>query len=210
MIQKRYKQTEALAQAQGLKALIESQEVVLAKIDLPEVTINGVIHDQTLVVRNVNVAIAVNYIKISPERVLINQETQKELKGMNLYVPDWTITDENLSSHIGEDGQRIMYEMEYYDDETDEVVTEQVVIQDVLAEDGNPILDENGIPTTEDVVKELEPLADEAFMMPTIPYLMFFTKQIVLPELLETFSHQYVDDNADVWQVIGNPTMQRP
>lgn len=210
MIQKRYKQTEALAQAQGLKALIESQEVVLAKIELPEITINGVIHDQILKVRNVNVAIAVDFIKISPERVLINQETQKELKGMNLYVPDWTITDENLSSHIGEDGQRIMYEMEYYDDETGEVITEQVVIQDILDEEGNPILDENGLPTTEDVVEELEPLADEAFMMPTIPYLMLFVGQMLLPDLILTFSHQYVDDNVDVWTVISNPTLERP
>lgn len=209
MIQKRYKQTEALSQAQGLKTLIESQEVVLAKIDLPEITINGVVHDQILKVRNVNVAIAVDFIKISPERVLINQETQKELKGMNLYVPDWTITDENLSSHIGEDGQRIMYEMEYYDDETDEVVTEQVVIQDVLDEEGNPILDENGMPTTADVVEELEPLADEAFMMPTIPYLMLFIGQMLLPDLILTFSHQYVDDNVDVWNVIDNPTLAR-
>lgn len=210
MIQKRYKQTEALAQAQGLKALIESQEVVLAKIELPEITINGVIHDQILKVRNVNVAIAVDFIKISPERVLINQETQKELKGMNLYVPDWTITDENISSHIGEDGQRIMYEMEYYDDETGEVITEQVVIQDILDEEGNPILDENGLPTTEDVVEELEPLADEAFMMPTIPYLMLFVGQMLLPDLILTFSHQYVDDNVDVWTVISNPTLERP
>lgn len=210
MIQKRYKQTEALAQAEQLKAFIESQEVVLAKIELPEITINGVIHDQILKVRNVNVAIAVDFIKISPERVLINQETQKELKGMNLYVPDWTITDENISSHIGEDGQRIMYEMEYYDDETGEVITEQVVIQDILDEEGNPILDENGLPTTEDVVEELEPLADEAFMMPTIPYLMLFVGQMLLPDLILTFSHQYVDDNVDVWTVISNPTLERP
>ena len=168
------------------------------------------IHDQILKVRNVNVAIAVDFIKISPERVLINQETQKELKGMNLYVPDWTITDENLSSHIGEDGQRIMYEMEYYDDETGEVITEQVVIQDILDEEGNPILDENGLPTTEDVVEELEPLADEAFMMPTIPYLMLFVGQMLLPDLILTFSHQYVDDNVDVWTVISNPTLERP
>ena len=210
MIQKRYKQTEALAQAEQLKAFIESQEVVLAKIELPDITINGVVHDQILKVRNVNVAIAVDFIKISPERVLINQETQKELKGMNLYVPDWTITDENLSSHIGEDGQRIMYEMEYYDDETGEVITEQVVIQDILDEEGNPILDENGLPTTEDVVEELEPLADEAFMMPTIPYLMLFVGQMLLPDLILTFSHQYVDDNVDVWTVISNPTLERP
>lgn len=186
MIQKRYKQTEALAQAQGLKALIESQEVVLAKIELPDVTINGVVHDQVLIVRNVNVAISVNYIKISPERVLINQETNKQAKGLNLFVPDWTITSDNLSSHIGEDGQRIYYEMEYYDDETDEVVTE----------------DEEG--------EALEPLEDEVFTMPTIPYLMFFTKQVVLPDLLQMFSGQYVNDNTEAWNVIDNPTLERP
>lgn len=210
MIQKRYKQTEALAQAQGLKALIESQEVVLAKIELPDVTINGVVHDQVLIVRNVNVAIASKYIKISPERVLINQETNKQAKGLNLFVPDWTITSDNLSSHIGEDGQRIYYEMEYYDDETDEVVTEQTVTNYILDEDGNQVLDENGIPTTEDVVEDLEPLEDEAFMMPTIPYLMFFTKQVVLPDLLQMFSGQYVNDNTEVWNVIDNPTLARP
>lgn len=186
MIQKRYKQTEALVQAQGLKALIESQEVVLAVIDtLPTITINGVVHNQILKVRNVNVAVSVNYIKITPERVLNNQETGKELKGMSLYVPDWTITDENVSSHIGADGQRIMYEMEYFDSESDQVVTE----------------DEDGV-----ALANLEP---EAFLMPTIPYLMFFAKQIVLPELIETFSHQFVADNIDVWAVIDNPTLAR-
>lgn len=186
MIQKRFKQTESLAQAQVLKALIESQEVILAKIDLPDITINGVEHSQTLLVRNLNVAISVNYIKISPERFLTDKVTDKEVKGLNLYVPDWTITSDNLSSHIGADGQRIMYAMEYFNDETEEVVTED--------EEGNAL-------------PILEP---EAFLMPTIPYLMFFAKQIVLPELLQTFSHQFVADNIDVWTVIDNPTLARP
>ncbi|WP_396179816.1 hypothetical protein [Flavobacterium sp.] len=181
MIQKRYKQTAQLAQAQALKAMIESQEVVLAEIELPEIT-DMPNHRQVLRVKDVNVATSVNYVKLTPKRILIHKETGKELK-IDLHVPDWTITNENVSSHIDEFGQRLFYEMEYFDAQTGEVVE-------------NP----EGLPA----------LQPEAFMMPTIPYLMFFTKQIVLPDLIAMFSAQFVSDNLDIWNSLDSSSMARP
>jgi hypothetical protein len=62
------------------------------------------------------------------------------------------------------------------------------------------VLDENGeVVSTEENVEQLEILEDKAFMMPTIPYLMFFAKQLPLPNLIATFSEQFVDDNIGLW-----------
>lgn len=193
MIQKRYKQTEKLAQAQAIKAMLETLPVILAEIDLPEIP-SMPNHNQILRVRNINVAISVDYIKISPERLLIDKTSGEELGHLNLQVPLWEITASNMSSHVNEQGEREYYEMEWFESETDEVVTTQMV-EVGLDEDGNPIFEE----------QPLETPADEVFLMPSIPYLMMFAKQIVLPDLIETFSHQFVDDNREVWTRLKEP-----
>jgi hypothetical protein len=176
MIQKRYKQTEALLQAEGLKNLIESQEVVLAELPLPEIT-DMPNYNQVLRIKDVNVATSVDFVKLTPKRILIHKITGKELK-LDLFVPDWTITKNNVSSYINENGERVMFEMEYYDDELEEVVT------------------------PEDL-PELEP---EVFLLPTIPYLMFFTKAVVLPDLIQLFSAQFIQDNIEIWSELENGT----
>lgn len=193
MIQKRYKNTPALQQAIALKEELETLPVTLAEIKLPEIQ-SMPNHNQVLRVRNINVAVSVDYIKISPERLLIDKTSGEELDHLNLHVPLWEITQSSVSSHVNENGEREFYEMEWFDDETGEVVTSETISG--IGEDGEVFTEE----------KELETLVDEAFMMPSIPYLMFFTQQIKLPILIEMFSHQFVSDNMEVWTRLKEPT----
>lgn len=192
MIQKRYKPTAKLAEAQAIKAMLETLPVILAEIELPEIP-SMPNHRQILRVRNINVAVSVDYIKISPERLLIDKESGEELDHLNLHVPLWEITASNMSSHVNEQGEREYYEMEWFESETDEVVTTQTVI--TYDSEGEEISEE----------QPLEPLEDEVFLMPSIPYLMKFTKQVVLPDLIEMFSAQFVSDNWDVWSHVDKP-----
>ena len=70
--------------------------------------------------------------------------------------------------------------------------TEVVTTQNIevgMDEEGNPILEE----------QPLEELIDEVFLISSIPYLMFFTKQVKLPNLIQVFSSQFVNDNINVW-----------
>lgn len=186
MIQKRYKQTEKLAQAQGLKQMLETLPVILAEIPLPEIPAMPN-HNQVLRVRDINVAICADYVGLTPRRILIDKESGEEID-LNLFVPKWEITGSSVSSHVNAEGEREYYEMEWFDDETGEVVTTKIV---------SGLGEEYGEVFTEE--QPLEPLADEVFLMPSIPYLMFFTQQIKLPILIQMFSAQFVTDNQDVW-----------
>lgn len=195
MIQKRYKPTAKLAEAQAIRLMLETLPVILAEIELPEIP-SMPNHRQILRVRNINVAISVDYFKISPERLLIDKTSGEELDHLNLHVPLWEITQSSVSSHVNAQGEREYYEMEWFESDTDEVVTTQMV-EVGLDEDGNPIFEE----------QPLETPANEVYLMPSIKYLMMFAKQIVLPDLIETFSHQFVDDNMDVWTRLKEPTV---
>lgn len=186
MIKKRYKPTAKLAQAQAIKAMLETLPVILAEIPLPDLE-KSPEDKQILRVRNINVAISVDYIKISPERILIDKVTGEETD-LKLFVPSWEITKSSVSSHVNEEGEREYYEMEWFDDETDEAVTTQSV-EVGLDEEGNPIVEE----------QNLEPLEDEVFLMPSIPYLMMFASRMLLPDLIQKFSNQFVNDNMEVW-----------
>lgn len=174
MIQKRYKQTEALAQAQGLKTMIETEEVLLAKLALPDME-DMPNHRQYLIIKDVNIVASDNYIKLSPRRMLQHKTTLEELD-LNLFVPDWTITSENESSHVDENGERVLFEMEHYDPETGLAVT----------------VDENG--------EALPELPAAAFMIKTLEYLMFFAKRTQLTDLITMFSAQFIADNLEVWE----------
>ena len=186
MIQKRYKPTPKLAEAQAIKAMLETLPVILAEIELPDLE-KSPEYKQILRVRNINVAISVDYIKITPERILVDKITGEETD-LNLFVPEWVITKSSVSSHVNEAGEREYYEMEWFDDETDTVITEQTV-EVGLDEEGNPIVE----------VQPLDVLPDEVFLMPSIPYVMYFTQQIKLPILIEMFSVQFVTDHMDIW-----------
>ena len=189
MIQKRYKQTEKLTQAQGLKQMLETLPVILAEIPLPEIT-DMPNYKQVLRVRDINVAISANYVGLTPKRILVHKITGEEID-MNLFVPKWEITGSNFSSLVNPQGVREVYEMEWYDDELDEVVTTKPIVTG---------LDENGDPIYEE--QELEPLLDESFLLPSIPYLMLMVKQVKLPVLIEMFSHQFIADNTEIWNKI--------
>lgn len=185
MIQKRYKQTAKLAQAQGLKQMLETLPVILAEISLPEITVMPN-HSQVLRVRDINVAICADYVGLTPRRILVDKESGEEID-LNLFVPKWEITGSSVSSHVTAEGEREYYEMEWYNDETNEAITSEILNQ--VGENGQTFLEAN----------QLEELVDEVFLMPSIPYLMFFTQQIKLPLLIQMFSAQFVSDNVDIW-----------
>jgi hypothetical protein len=204
MIKTRFKQTEALTQVEGFKSMIESQEVILAELELPEI-IDMPTYNQVLRIKDVNVATSVEYVKLSPKRVLVHKVTGKELK-LDLFVPDWTITKDNVSSYINELGERVMFEREYYNDETEEVVTTEVVMVPRVDENGEQLRDDNGDLIVDEVTQDLPELEPEAYLLPTIPYLMFITKQIVLPDLIQLFSAQFIQDNFDIWSNLEGST----
>lgn len=185
MIQKRYKQTEKLAQAQGLKQMLETMPVILAEIPLPEIPAMPH-HNQVLRVRDINVAICSNYVGLTPKRILIDKESSEEID-LNLFVPKWEITNSNMTSVVNQNGQREFYEMEWYDDQTGEVVTTDMI----------EIVGENGEISTEE--RELEILDNEKFSIPSLPYLMLCAQNTKLPTLIQMFSQQFVSDNIDIW-----------
>ena len=186
MIQKRYKQTEKLAEVIALKSELETLPVILAEIPLPEIPAMPH-HNQLLRVRDINVAICANYIWITPKRILIDKESGEEID-LNLFVPKWEIGEGTVNDYIDSNGNKQYYEMEWFDDETNEVVTTQPVIVG-QTEDGEDILEDEILPVLE----------DEVFELPTIPYTMYLAKQILLPDLIEIFSKNFIELNAGVW-----------
>lgn len=188
----RYKQSEQLQQAEQLKAMLESLPVKLAEILLPEIE-DMPNHNQVLRVANVNIAISVDFIQITPKRILINKTDGKELD-LNLFVPEWIIKKESQTSHVDANGNRILYDREWVDNEGN-VITEHTVTKYNYD-------DKNNIIGSEDIVEQLPILEPQAFLMPSIPYLMLFATQIDLPTLLQMFSGQFVQDNFEIWNKI--------
>lgn len=189
MIQKRYKQTEKLAEAQALKELLVELPVLLAEIPLPGITAMPH-HNQVLRVRDINVAICANYVGITPRRILIDKESGEEID-LNLFVPKWEIGEGTVNDHIDNNGNKQYYEMEWFDDETNEVVASKPVVIG-QTEEGEDIVEDEVLPILE----------DEVFELPTIPYTMYLTKQILLPDLIEIFSKNFIAINTDVWTKI--------
>lgn len=193
MIQKRYKQTEKLAQAQGLKQMLENLPVILAEIPLPEIE-KMPSFNQILRVQDINVAVCSNFVGLRPKRILIDKETKEEFD-MNLFVPKWEITGSNFSSFVNANGEREFFEMEWFNTETGEIATTEMT-QIGWDNEGQPIMEEQ-------LLEDLDP---ETFLIPSIPYLMFFTQQVKLPALVAMFSQQFINDNAAVWTRLKEPS----
>ena len=61
------------AQEQGLIDAILNQDLILADVELDTIIIDGVEHEQVLRVKDVNIALSAEYLKVCPKRILINQ-----------------------------------------------------------------------------------------------------------------------------------------
>lgn len=149
---------------------IKNKKGILAQINLPDMNINGVEFSQVLRVKDTNIALSQEYIKIIPKRILINKVTGEE-SDRNLPVKDWTIDESSFSSFVNEVGDRVLFPVKYKDDE------------------GNYLINPN--PTSEDVE-----LFMETEKVKTTKYLEFLIDDVGLnfKILLQMFAKQYVDD----------------
>ena len=102
------------AQEQGLVDAILNQDLILADIELDTIVIDNVEHKQFLRVKDINIALSIEYLKVCPKRILVNQVTGEE-KDLNLSVPDWTKTGEDMMALVDENGERMYFETNYYD-----------------------------------------------------------------------------------------------
>ena len=166
------------AQEQGLIDAILSQDLILADIELDTIVIDNVEHKQFLRVKDINIALSVEYLKVCPKRILINQVTGEE-KDLNLSVPDWTKTGQDMMALVDENGERMFFETKYYDD--------------VLVQDGyyDEELEQNIPPVYEEQLIETK---QEVKLVPTLKFLMLMVGSKVFKTIFEMFTIQYIND----------------
>lgn len=172
------------AEVQGLVDAILSQDLILADIELDTIFIDGVEHKQYLRVKDINIALSVEYLKVYPKRILINQITGEE-KDLNLSVPEWTKTGQDMMALVDEDGERMYFETKYYDD----VLIQDGYYDEELEQDIPPVYEEQLIETKQEVK-----------LVPTLKTLMFIIGTKAFKTVFEMFTLQYVSDIK-----VGNP-----
>lgn len=166
------------AQEQGLIDDILSQDLILADIELDTIFIDNVEHKQFLRVKDVNIALSVEYLKVCPKRILINQVTGEE-KDLNLSVPDWTKTGQDMMALVDEDGERMYFETNYYDN----VMVQKGYYDEELEQYIPPVYEEQLIETKQEVK-----------LVPTLKFLMLMVGSKVFKTIFEMFTIQYIND----------------
>lgn len=166
------------AEVQGLVDTILSQDLKLAEVELDTIIIDGVEHKQYLRVKDINIALSAEYLKVCPKRILINQITGEE-KDLNLSVPDWTKTGQDMMALVDENGERMFFETKYYDD----VLVQEGYYDEELEQDIPPVYEEQLIETKQEVK-----------LVPTLKFLMLMVGSKVFKTIFEMFTLQYVND----------------
>ncbi len=114
------------AQLQAQIDLINSQNLILAEVELDEITAMPD-YRQVLRVQDNNIALSIGYLKVLPKRILIHKTTGEEID-LKLPVPDWEKTAADEMALVDENGERILVETNYFDDEDELVETTQEVV----------------------------------------------------------------------------------
>ena len=166
------------AQEQGLIDTILSQDLILVDIELDKIVIDNVEHKQFLRVKDINIALSVEYLKVCPKRILINQVTGEE-KDLNLSVPEWTKTGQDMMALVDENGERMLFETNYYDN----VMVQKGYYDEELEQDIPPVYEEQLIETKQEVK-----------LVPTLKTLMFIVGTKAFKTVFEMFTLQYVND----------------
>ena len=166
------------AQVQGLVDAILSQDLILAEVPLDTIIIDEVEYKQYLRVKDVNIALSAEYLKVCPKRILVNQVTGEE-KDLNLSVPDWTKTGQDMMALVDENGERMLFETKYYDD----VMVQEGWYDEDAQQDVPPVYEEQLIETKQEVK-----------LVPTLKFLMLMVGSKVFKTIFEMFTHQYVND----------------
>lgn len=105
---------------------INSQVLILAEVQLDEI-IDMPNYNQVLRVKDNNIALSHEYLKICPKRILIHKTTNEELD-LNLPVPNWERTGSDVAAIVDGNGQRILVETDYFDDENVLIETKQEAV----------------------------------------------------------------------------------
>ena len=166
------------AQVQGLVDAILNQDLILAEVELDTIIIDGVEHKQYLRVKDINIALSAEYLNVCPKRILINQITGEE-KDLNLSVPDWTKTGQDMMALVDENGERMLFETKYYDN----VLIQDGYYDEELEQDIPPVYEEQLIETKQEVK-----------LVPTLKFLMLMVGSKVFRTIFEMFTLQYVND----------------
>ena len=169
---------------QGLINTILNQDLKLAEVTLDPITIDGVEYKQILRVKDINIALSAEYLKVCPKRILINQITGEE-KDLNLSVPEWTKTGQDMMALVDENGERMLFETKYYDN----VLIQDGYYDEELEQDIPPVYEEQLIETKQEVK-----------LVPTLKTLMFIIGTKAFKTVFEMFTLQYVNDIK-----VGNP-----
>ena len=166
------------AQVQGLVDAILSQDFILSEVELDIIFIDGIEHKQFLRVKDVNIALSAEYLKVCPKRILVNQVTGEE-KDLNLSVPDWTKTGQDMMALVDENGERMLFETKYYDN----VLVQEGYYDEDLQEEIPPVYEEQLIETKQEVK-----------LVPTLKFLMLMIGSKVFKTIFGMFTLQYVSD----------------
>ena len=121
---------------------------------------------------------SVEYLKVCPKRILVNQVTGEE-KDLNLSVPEWTKTGQDMMALVDEDGERKYFETNYYDN----VLIQEGYYDEELEQDVPPVYEEQLIETKQEVK-----------LVPTLKTLMFIIGTKAFKTVFEMFTLQYVND----------------
>lgn len=151
---------------QYLIDLINNQKLILAEIELDEVTAMPD-YRQVLRVCDTNIPLSANFFKATPKRILIHKIDGSELD-LNLQVPNWERKESDIMALTDDIGNRLLFETNYYD----------TIFNEETQED-------------EEVLVETK---QEVCSVPTLKCLIFMSKQYPLISLFEKFTHQYVSD----------------
>lgn len=165
------------AELQNLVTLINSKQLILAKVLLPEIT-ELPEYDQYMVVQDINIALSQGHLKIIPCRVLVHKTNGTELK-LNLPVPDWTKSQTDVSSMLDDEGKRIMIPATYSQYVTPEPTEE--------------------VPEPEPALEVVE-TKDEPVLVNTLKYLITVIEDKNFIEAMKMFTQQFVDD-----EILLNP-----
>ena len=166
------------AQEQGLIDAILNQDLKLAEVTLNPITIDGVEYKQVLRVKDINIALSAEYLKVCPKRILIDQITGEE-KDLNLSVPEWEKTGQDMMALVDENGERMFFETKYYDN----VLVQDGYYDEELEQDIPPVYEEQLIETKQEVK-----------LVPTLKFLMLMVGSKVFKTIFEMFTIQYIND----------------